>query len=164
MSNPTPATHKEMTGIGAVFAAVGLYFMLVGAGLLPVPGGARNLHAPFWVAFLAGLVFFLGGVAVFVQGIGKANEKGELPAGAPAWMSALQRLMGVAIFASFAMIATWVAIGGDPRQFSGSFMGLGIGVALARIAFGIGALICWAATIALAVSALRKLRTVRNGP
>jgi hypothetical protein len=162
MSNPTPASPKEMIGIGAVFAAIGVYFMLIGAGVLPVPGGPRNLHAPLWVVVLAGLTFFLGGVAAGLQGIGKANAQGELPAGAPAWMGALQRLLGIAIFFSFAMIASWVAIGGDPRQFSGSFVGLGIGVAIARIAFAIGALVCWAATIALAVSALRKLASARK--
>lgn len=156
MSNSTPATHKEMIGIGVVSGAIGTYFMLVGLGLLPVPGGPRNLHAPLWVGFLAGLVFFLAGVAVLLQGIGKANAQGVLPAGAPAWMTAVQPLIGVAIFASFAMIGSWIAIGGDPRQFSGSFMGLGIGVAIARTAFGIGALICWACTIGFAVSAARK--------
>jgi hypothetical protein len=156
MSNSTPATHKEMIGIGALSGAIGLYFMLIGVGVLPVPGGPRNLHAPLWVGFLAGLVFFLGGVAALLQGIGKANAQGELSAGAPAWMTAAQQLIGVAIFASFAMIGSWIAIGGDPRQFSGSFMGLGIGVSIARVAFGIGAIICWACTIGLAVSAVRK--------
>ena len=162
MSTTKPATPKEMIGIGAVFAAIGLYFMLVGAAVLPIPGGPRNLHAPLWIAFCAGLVFFLGGVAVLLQGFGKANADGELPKSAPAWMRAVQQLIGVVIFAAFALIGTWIALAGDPRQFSGSFSGLGIGAAIARTAFGIGALICWAATIGLAVSGARKLLAIRK--
>jgi hypothetical protein len=156
MSNSTPATHKEKIAIGVPVAAFGTYIVLVGAAVLPVPGGPSNLHAPLWVVIFVGLVFFLAGAALLLQGIGKANAQAELPADAPAWMGAVQQLIGVAIFASFAMIASWIAIGGDPRQFSGSFMGLGIGVSIARIAFGISALICWACTIAFAVSAVRK--------
>jgi hypothetical protein len=156
MSNSTPATHKEKIAIGVPVAAFGTYIMLVGAAVLPVPGGPSNLQAPLWIGFIAGLIFFLAGAALLLQGIGKANAQAELPADAPAWMGAVQQLIGVAIFASFAMIASWIAIGGDPRQFSGSFMGLGIGVSIARIAFGISALICWACTIAFAVSAVRK--------
>jgi hypothetical protein len=156
MSDPASATHKEKLAIGAVVAAFGVYIMLVGVAVLPVPGGPSNLHAPLWVVIFVGLVFFLAGAALLLQGVGKANAQAELPADAPAWMGAVQQLIGVAIFASFAMIASWIAIGGDPRQFSGSFMGLGIGVSIARIAFSISALICWACTIAYAVSAVRK--------
>jgi hypothetical protein len=163
MSN-RPATPKEMILIGVLAAAVGLYFMLVGVGVLPIPGGPRNLHAPLWVVACAGLIFFLGGAAVLVQGIGKANVNGELPPGAPIWMRAAQRLIGVAIFACFAMIGSWIALAGDARQFSGSFSGLGIGVLIARGAFGLGALICWAATIGLIVSGLRMLAGARKMP
>jgi hypothetical protein len=155
-----------MVGFGALFAAVGLYFMLVGASLLPIPGGPRNLHAPLWIVACAGLVFFLGGAAVMIQGFGKANARGELPATAPSWMRAAQQAIVLVIFAAFAVLATWVALLGDSRQFSGSFMGLrfsgfDLGAALARTVFGFGALVCWAATIGLAVSAVRKLRAGR---
>ncbi len=46
MGTQQPATATETLWIGAVAAAFGLYFMLVGFGLLPVPGGPRNLHGP----------------------------------------------------------------------------------------------------------------------
>lgn len=154
-----PATRNEMILIGALAAAAGLYFMLVGAGLLPVPGGPGKLHAPLWVVACAGLIFLLAGGAVLMQGSGQANARGELPAGAPLWLRIAQRLMVVGIFACFAMIGSWIAVFGEARQFSGSSFGLGHGidVAIARVAFGTGALICWIGTIALLVSSARKL-------
>lgn len=113
-----PATPREASVIGAIAAAAGLYFMLVGLGVLPVPGGPRNLHAPLWVALVAGLVFFLGGVAVLLQVLGRANEQGALPADAPHWMRIVQYLIGVTIFASFALIGGWVAWFGEARYFA----------------------------------------------
>jgi hypothetical protein len=146
-----------MHWIGGVTSAVGLYFVLVGLDVMPIPGGRGSLHAPLWIALLAGLVFFLGGCAVLLQARGRANDSGELPPDAPRWMRVAQYLIGVAIFASFALIGSWVAIGGDPRQFSGSFGEHGIGVTVARAAFGFGAIICWLATIAFATAGARKL-------
>ena len=146
-----------MVWIGAIFAAFGLYIMLVGAGVLPIPGGPSGLNGPLWIAFVAGLPFFLGGLAVLLQGFGKANANGELPADAPAWMRAAQQLIVVAIFAALATIGTWIALAGDPRGFSGSFGSGAAGIGIGRVVFGIGALICWACTIGVAVSAVRKL-------
>jgi hypothetical protein len=159
MSAQTPATPKEMYFIGALAAAAGLYFMLVGLGILPVPGGPRNLHAPLWVVALAGLAFFLGGAAVLIQALGRANASGDLPSDAPLWLRVVQYLIGVAIFLSFALMGSWVAIGGDLRQFSGGvpFFSGPTNVTIARVGFGFGAIICWLGTIAIMVSGARKL-------
>jgi hypothetical protein len=157
MSSGTPATHKEMIWIGAGCAAVGFYFVLVGAGVLPVPGGPRNLNAPLWIVAFAGLPFLLGGGAVLLQGLGKANANGELPDGAPTWLRAIQYMMGVAIFASFAVIGTWVALAGQSRGFSGPG-----GAGVARAMFGLGAAICWACAIGFAISGARKLMSARK--
>jgi len=164
MSDGKPATPKEMVWIGTLFAGAGLYFILVGVGVLPIPGGPRNLHAPLWIVACAGLPFFLGGLAVLLQGIGKANARGKLPSDAPAWMCVAQQLMVTMIFAAFAMVGSWIALYGGSSHFSGSFMGFGAAtnVAIARIMFGIGAIICWACTIGLALSCVRKLRGMRN--
>ena len=159
MSANRTATPQEARWIGAIAAAIGLYFMLVGAGALPVPGGSRNLHAPSWVVLLAGLVFFLGGAAVLLQVAGKANASGDLPSDAPFWLRVAQYLIGVTIFASFALVGSWVAIGGDARQFSGGvpFVNHSIGVTIARAMFGVGAIVCWLATIGFAISGASKL-------
>jgi hypothetical protein len=157
MSAQQPATLRETRWIGAIAAAGGFYFVLVGFGLLPVPGGPRNLHGPLWIVLLIGLVFFLAGAAIFLQAIGRANESGNLPADAPFWMRVAQYLIGVTIFASFALIGSWVTLAGDPRYFSSNVPFLGGAASIARIMFGIGALICWLATVAVAVAAARKL-------
>ncbi len=162
MSN-RPANRYEIILVGGLATAAGLYFLLVGVGVLPVPGGPGALHAPLWVIACAGLIFLFAGSAVLLQVTGKANASGALPPGAPFWLRAAQHLIVVGIFACFAMIGSWIALFGEARQFSGSlsFLGVGLGVdtgvAVGRAAFGIGALICWIGTIALAVSATRKL-------
>jgi len=160
MSAQQPATPRQMYFFGTLAAAAGFYFMLVGLGALPPPGGPRNLHAPLWVVLLVGLVFFLAGVAIVIQAIGHANASGELPAEAPQWMRAAQYLIGVAVFGCFALIGTWITIGGESRQFSGGvpFVSHLTNVSLARVMFGFGAAICWLGTIGFAVAGARKLR------
>jgi hypothetical protein len=158
MSAPEQATPQDMRFIGIAATAVGLYFTLVGLEVLPVPGGRSNLHGPLWLALLIGLVVFLAGVAALIHLIGRANATGDLPADAPFWMRAAQYIIGVAIFACFAIIGSWVAFAGEARYFSGGVPFLGaLNVSIARIAFGFGALICWLATIGFAISGARKL-------
>jgi hypothetical protein len=164
MSTQQPATPREARWIGAAAAAAGSYLMLVGLGLLQIPGGPGNLHGPLWIILAAGLAFFLAGVAVFLQVIGRANANGDLPGDAPLWMRLVQYLIGVAIFAAFALIGSWVAFGGGPRSFSGSFLFFGdaSNAMIGRAAFGFGAIICWLGTIAFAVVGARKVLRRRD--
>jgi hypothetical protein len=167
MAERAPASSKAMIVIGCIAGLAGLYFMLLGAGVLPGPGGPRNLHAPLWVVLGAGLAFFLAGAAVVLQALGRANRQGEFPAGAPFWLRATQYLIGVAILASFGAIGGWIAFGPGERAFTGSaglFSG-DVSAGIGRAAFGVGALITWLATIAFAVSGARKLfRRSQDGP
>jgi hypothetical protein len=160
MSTQQPAMSREMLWIGAGATAAGLYFMLVGLAVLPVPGGRSNLHGPLWIALLIGIAVCLAGVCAFIQGIGRAKAGDDLPADAPQWMRVAQYLIGVMLFAAFAMIGSWVAFGSGDRAFSGSFMWFdgATNAAIGRTAFGIGAVITWLATIAFAVAGARKLR------
>lgn len=158
MSAHEQVTPQETRWIGVAAAAAGLYFMLVGLDILPVPGGRANLHGPLWLALLIGLAFFLAGVAAFIQGMGHANATGDLPADAPLWMRATQYLIGVVLFAAFATLGTWVAFAGEARYFSGGIPFLGaLNVSIARLMFGFGALVCWLSAIAYAVAGVRKL-------
>jgi hypothetical protein len=162
MSEPDKsAAPKEMFVIGAGALVAGLYILLVGADVLPVPGGRDKLHAPLGIVMCVGLAVFLAGACALLQGVGRANASGELPREAPTWMRVMQYLLVVATFASFGTIAGWIAFGGDARQFSGSFVGFGgsTNAAIGRIAFGIGAAVMWLCTIAVAVSGARKLRS-----
>jgi hypothetical protein len=159
MARQDPPSPRALLLIGGIAAAIGLYFMIVGLGLVPSPGKAK---APMWVVFLAGLAFFLGGIAALMPALaGKATgPDGELPPSAPQWLWIGQYLMMVAIFASFAMIGSWVAFGPGTRSFSMSmpfFSTNNAGEWIGRIAFGIGAVITWLCTIAVAISGARKL-------
>ena len=160
MATDKPATAKQKIFIGIVMSLAGISLLLVGAGVLPSPGGDGNRHAPLWIVACIGLIFCLGGVALAIQGFGNANEKGELPAEAAPWLRTAQDLVGVALFASFALVGSWIAIGGEQTQFSSGSIPIdgGAKLSVARLAFGAGALICWAITITLAVSTARKRR------
>jgi len=164
MATTDPATPRQALFIGAVFAGLGLYLMAISAGLLPMPGGRGNLHAPQWVGVLAGFVFFFGGAAAVMQVFGRANAQGELPATAPAWMRVGQRLVLLVVLACCATLGTWVALFGEARQFSGSFDGVPLGAIVARIGFGFGALLAWTATIAVAFASARMVVDARKSP
>jgi hypothetical protein len=140
-----------MVTVGALAAAVGLYFTLAGLGLVPPPGKA---NAPGWIVVCAGLVFLFGGAAAILGGLSGADGRtGELPASAPRWLRAGQSLLGVVITTCFGLIGTWIAIGPGDRKFTGSFP---IGEIGGRVVFGIGAVMVWLFAIALARRAARE--------
>ena len=67
---PARPVTKVVFGVGA--AVCGVYFTLVGLGLLPPPG---TRHAPGWIVVAAGLAFLFGGIGVMVQGFGRADQR-----------------------------------------------------------------------------------------
>jgi len=160
-----PPSRGVTIGLGAIFAAAGLYFVLVGLDVLPPPSKA---NAPLWVVVLVGLCFLLGGLGVLVPAAvtGEVRTDGELPAGTPYWLRVVQYLLGLTIFACFAMIGSWVAFGPGTRSFGISlpfFSSSGGSELIGRAAFGLGAVITWLCLIAVAVSGWRKLLD-RNKP
>lgn len=165
MNQQRPATPTQILVFGLITAAIGGYFALVGGGLLPIPGGPANLHAPLWVLFCVGLAFLLAGIALLVQRFGRADARGELPADAPPLLRVIQYLTGVAIFVSFALIGSWVAFGPGERAFSGTLMfpDARTNEILGRALFGVGAIISWACAVAFAVWRARRLFGRRAG-
>ena len=158
MEKSEAKTEKPPVWIGLLCAGIGLYFMLIGLGVLPVPGGPRNIHGPIWMGFAAGLAFFLGGVTILVQIAGGANQQGELPANAPFWMKAAQHVSVIVIALSFAAMATPIAFGPGDRKFGGSIPLVGsTGEMIGRTAFGIGAVITWLIVFAFANRARKQL-------
>ena len=154
-----PPSRGTTIGVGAIFAAIGFYIVLVGLGVLPPPGEA---NAPMWVVLLAGLCFLLGGLGVLLPAAvtGEVRDDGELPAGAPYWLRVFQYLLVLTIFAAFAMIGSFVAFGPGTRSFSVSvpFVSTSGGSEiLGRVAFGVGAIITWLCLVLVAVGGWRKL-------
>lgn len=147
------------TVIGIAAGSAGLYFLLVGAGVLPVPGGPGNLNGPVWLLLCAGLAFFLAGVAILLQAFGGANDQGEFPDDARLWLRVVQYLIGIAIFSSFGAMGSWIAFGPGERAFSGSFFFLSgeANAMVGRTAFGIGAVIVWICTVVFALLGAKKL-------
>lgn len=157
---PQPAAlNKETITVGVIAGAIGLYFLLVGLGTLPIPGGPNNLHGPLWIVFFAGLAFFLAGISALLQGFGGANDQGEFPADAPSWFRVAQYLIGLMIFVAFGAIGSWIAFGPGERVFSGSlpFVSGSVGSSIGRTVFGIGAVIVWFCTFAFAIVGARRL-------
>jgi len=105
--------------IGAIIAAAGLYFLLVSVELVPAPQGYAVLSSPLWIVFCGGLVFLLAGAVVALRGAaGTLKADGDLAPDAPRWLRLAQYLAGLAVFACFGAIATWIAFGPGPRIFS----------------------------------------------
>jgi hypothetical protein len=121
--------------IGLFVAAMGLTPMLAALGVIPTPDS--SFHAPRWVAFLAGSLFFTVGMWILMQAI--VGENRARVFGAAVGFSALVGL---------AFLANWVAFGAGTREgCSGttSFFGWTSSRAAAelecRAAFGYGALL-----------------------
>jgi hypothetical protein len=155
VSKQPPPSKATLVAIALLMVGIGLYFSLIGMGVVPVPGGPRNLHAPLWVVLCAGLTFLLGGLAFALNLVaGGDPETGELPPDAPQWVPVARYLIGLAIFACFAFVGSWIAFGPGERSFSGT---VPVGAIGGRIVFGIGAVILWLCTVAYAVAGARKL-------
>jgi len=152
----TRSPDRTLMGFGLLTAAFGLYFCLVGLGMLPMP--SRH-HGPDWLVVCAGLVFLAAGGAVVVRGeLGLDDSERELPVGAPAWLTSIYALCGLVAAAGLAAIGTWVAFGSGHRGFkmSGPISGP-VGEGLGRTLFGIGAIVTWILVIHIARVTARKI-------
>ena len=155
------APAADAIGLGIALGATGVYFILVGFGVLPVPGGEDALHAPLAIVVCAGAAFLFGGIALAIRAKAGANDRdGELPAGAPPWTQLAYRITGIAVAGSLAAVGTWIAIGSGPRAFtvSGPMVEMQTaGQTIGRTVFGLGAVIVWIYVIALTVGTVRKI-------
>ena len=152
-----PPSRRETIVIGAIAAAFGLYFVLASLGVVPLQVRA---NAPLWIVTLCGLVFLLGGLAVVVPAAitGEVRADGELPESAPQWLRLVQYVCGLAIFAAFAMIGSWVAFGPGSRSFGTNLpLSSGDNETIGRVAFGVGAVITWLCLIGFARYGWRRL-------
>ena len=112
--------------LALIAIACGGYALLAAIGVMPIET-ANN--TPPWIVGLAGLVFVIGGVMIFLRNHSRVLD-----------------LLAAIILASFALIAAWVAVYGSAEGFSGgiSMLSGDTTVSLARVMFGIGAIMCFA--------------------
>jgi hypothetical protein len=157
MRSQETSSPADLYGIGIAFASAGVYFVLVGWGVFPMPG---NTASPPFVIVCAGLAFLFAGLVAIVRGKAGANDRdSDLPAGAPRWTHVSCRVLAIAIAGSLAAIGTWIAIGSGPRafSFSGPFIEMRTtGELIGRTVFGLGAVIVWIYVIALTVGTVRR--------
>jgi hypothetical protein len=146
---------RSLLAIGAACAAGGIYFVLVGFGLMPPPS---RINGPIRLAICIGLVFLAGGVSVLVRGWLAVPDAQDLPDDAPRALIAAQWIAVVACCAGLAVAATWVALGDGPRQFVLPLPVYGsLGEILGRVAFGFSALLTWLATAAFARAGAKRV-------
>lgn len=160
MTNRKPASPRTTFVCGLLAAAMGLFILLVGLGVVPVD--PRSVHGPMWIAFAASLAFLLAGISIAVGAVNGVSETGEVPKDASWWMRLFYYVLGLAAAVALASIGSWVAFGPGPRAFSGTGMFLlsrETGEIVGRIVFGFGAVLTWLIAIGLAVSGARKLFT-----
>ncbi len=106
---------------------------LVLEGLQITSFGEPTENTPYWVVTLAGVVFCIAGLALLSE--------------AAIWRD----LCAAMITAAMGVLGAWVSLYGDDANMSGSFSFGGnirvfsaiADVSVARIAFGIGALMCF---------------------
>lgn len=129
-----PRSRLNIFLIGLLTTAAGLTPMLAALDVIPSP--ESSFHAPRWIVFLAGSLFFMVGMWIIMQGI-VGEERARLFGGA----------MACALVLGLAFLINWVAFGSGSREScSGttSFFGLSSSRAAAelecRAVFGYGAL------------------------
>jgi len=132
----------------ALIAAIGIYIVFAGLGQF---GRSANA-APGWVLIAAGAAFLCAAASMGMSAIGgiffgvKAGRDGSLGEDAPRALRAAQIILGLAIVALLATVATWVAFNpGEPGNTGRQF------------AFASGAVLVWAIFAGFAFWQLRRL-------
>jgi hypothetical protein len=111
--------------LALVAIACGGYALLAAAAVLPVK--IAN-DTPVWVVGLVGVMFVIAGVMIFLRNYSRALD-----------------LFAAIILASFTLIAGWITFHASSEGFSGGipFLPNDMNVSLARVMFGLGALLCF---------------------
>ena len=111
--------------LALVAIACGGYALLAASGVLPVQT-ANN--TPVWVIGLVGVMFVIAGVMIFLRNYSRALD-----------------LFAALSLASFTLITGWITFHASSEGFSGGipFLPNDMNVSLARVMFGLGALLCF---------------------
>jgi len=158
MDRQQPASPRTTFLCGLAAVGMGLFLLLFGLGVVPMKPRAGD--GPLWIGVVAGICFMLAGLSIAVGAIHGVSETGDLPKDTGWWMRLFYTVIGVVISGALATIGSWVAFGPGPRNFGGTGMfllSLEANAMVGRIMFGIGAVITWLFTIAIAVRGVRQL-------
>lgn len=118
----------------------GLYFVLVGLGLVPID--LNNLYAPKWLMGVIGAMFILGGVSSL--GVGLFTRR-------------TSNFLGALVLVGFSLVSIWVAFGPGLRTFGGASPLFG------RLIFAVGANFCLLLTFwALRMSFIKEEEVVSS--
>ena len=111
--------------LALIAIACGGYALLAASGVLPVQP-ANN--TPLWIIGLVGVIFVIAGVMIFLRNYSRALD-----------------LFAAIILASFTLVTGWITFHASPEGFSGGvpFLPNKMNVSLARVMFGLGALLCF---------------------
>ena len=129
-----PRSRLGVLLIGVFVSVMGLTPMLAALDVIPSPDS--SFHAPRWIVFLAGSMFFTVGMWILMQAL--VGEDRARVFGAA---------VGFSVLVGLAFLANWIAFGSGTREgcsSSTSFLGLGSSRTAAelecRAAFGYGAI------------------------
>jgi hypothetical protein len=111
--------------LALVAIACGGYALLAASGVLRLQT-ANN--TPVWVIGLAGVMFVIAGVMIFLRNYSRALD-----------------LLAAIVLASFTLITGWITFHASSEGFSGGipFLPNDMNVSFARVMFGLGALLCF---------------------
>ncbi len=113
MSDDDPNTTRgfiAMLGFSSIFLLAGGLIIMVALKIIPVP--PESVHAPLWVIGLAGATFFMGGLAIIINGLremGLAHDR---------IFNFIYGLIGLSLVLGLLIPFHWVAFGSGDRQFS----------------------------------------------
>jgi hypothetical protein len=158
MAQSTQPASKSTIPYGLVSVAMGLFYMLISAGIIPMSGQPAD-QSPHWLASCVGLAFFAGGLAVVIQtlaGVSGTSAPSAVPLSVRYTMNALALLIPMCL----AAIALWVGFGPGPRHFTSNvpFVSGHAGELIERAAFGFGGVLISLVLIAVMIGGLMRLR------
>ena len=142
-----------------VSIAIGIFIGLSSLGIIPSRGAASEQT----LGLAVGSAFVLGGLAVIFRMAGAAisNSSGSgVQRTRAKWVERIQFLLFLGIMASLAVTQSWIAFGPGERHFRSSipFLPSWASEPMGRIAFGLGAALCWAVFLALVAIGLSRFR------
>jgi hypothetical protein len=116
---------RKDVALALVAIACGGLALLVASGVLPVQTANDT---PMWIIGLIGAMFVTAGAMIFLRNY-----------------SRLLDMFAALILASFTLVTGWIAFYGSAKGFSGGipFLPHDMNVSLARIMFGLGAILCF---------------------